>query len=421
MANATLYLDTRTIVRGKCQVKIQISHRGTNALLGTGVWIERDQWQPSTKDSEAYVKRTCRNYTLYNNSLRSMLDSIDADFSGLRADGTLYSYKTATELKRHIEQVVFTTSKNTFTDFLHEYIGKVNKDTTRQTFIATEQKVAAFSDGHDVRFEDITPRWLGEFEESMADLSVNSRSIHLRNVRTIFNKAISQDVVRQDFYPFRKFKIKSAPTAKRSLTVDELRQLHDFPCEPYQVRYVDWFFLIFYLIGINAVDLFSIKEIINGRVDYIRSKTGKPYSIKVEPEAMAIIERYRGDKHLLSFADEYSDHRTWLNRTNKSLRDVGPVDILPRKNGRPGKKDKHGLFPHISTYWARHTWATIAAELDVPKETIAAALGHGGKTVTDIYINFDARKIDEANRRVIDYVLYKKRPDTSQRPTSDSL
>lgn len=405
MANASLYLDTRTTVRGKHQVKIQISHRSTNALLGTGVWVERDQWQPATKDSEAYVKRTCRNYTFYNNSLRKMLDSIEADFAAIRADGTLYSYKTATELKRHLESVVFATSKNTFTDFLRTFTEKVNKDTTRQTFVATGQKIAQFCDDRTVRFEDITPKWLSDFEASMSDVSVNTRSIHLRNIRTVFNRAISEDVVRQDFYPFRKFKIRSAQTAKRSLSVDELRQLRDFPCEEYQRRYVDWFFLIFYLIGINAVDLFSLTETVNGRIEYFRSKTGRLYSIKVEPEAMEIINRYRGKEHLLSFADDYADYKTWLNRTNKTLRVVGPMEIVPRSNGRPGKKSRTPLFPHISTYWARHTWATIAAELDVPKDTIAAALGHGGKTVTDIYINFDAKKVDEANRKVIDYVL----------------
>ena len=65
-------------------------------------------------------------------------------------------------------------------------------------------------------------------------------------------------------------------------------------------------------------------------------------------------------------------------------------------------------FPGISSYWSRHTWATIAASLDIPKETIAAALGHGGNTVTDIYIDFDQRKVDEANRKVIDYVFLTK-------------
>lgn len=63
----------------------------------------------------------------------------------------------------------------------------------------------------------------------------------------------------------------------------------------------------------------------------------------------------------------------------------------------------------MSSHWARHSWATVAASLDIPKETIAAALGHGGNTVTDIYIDFDRQKVDDANRRVIDWVFYGKR------------
>ena len=77
--------------------------------------------------------------------------------------------------------------------------------------------------------------------------------------------------------------------------------------------------------------------------------------------------------------------------------------------GKRGKKTFEPEFPGITTYWARHSWATIAASLDIPKETIAAALGHGGNTVTDIYIDFDRAKIDRANRMVIDWTLYGKR------------
>ena len=83
--------------------------------------------------------------------------------------------------------------------------------------------------------------------------------------------------------------------------------------------------------------------------------------------------------------------------------------MLFRSVGKRGAKTVVPLFPKLTTYWARHTWPTIAASLDIPKETIAAALGHGGNTVTDIYIDFDRRKVDEANRKVMDWVLYGKR------------
>jgi len=89
---------------------------------------------------------------------------------------------------------------------------------------------------------------------------------------------------------------------------------------------------------------------------------------------------------------------------NRNLKRLGPVKIGARKNGRAGKKEYEPLFPSLSTYAARHSWATIAAGLDIPKETIAAGLGHGGNSVTDIYIDFDQRKVDAANRKIIDYL-----------------
>lgn len=75
--------------------------------------------------------------------------------------------------------------------------------------------------------------------------------------------------------------------------------------------------------------------------------------------------------------------------------------------GERGKVLGKGWFPDLSSNWARHTWATIASRLDLPKEVISRGLGHSfGLSVTDIYIDFDNSKVDEANRRVIDYVLY---------------
>ena len=168
----------------------------------------------------------------------------------------------------------------------------------------------------------------------------------------------------------------------------------------------DMFMLMFYLCGINSVDLFNARPdaLSNGRLEYVRAKTHKAYSVKVEPEAMEIIDRYRGKDYLLNVMDSRTNYKDFLHRMDKALKQIGPVE----RHGLGGKKTRHPLFPDLSQYWCRHTWATIAAELDIPKETIAAGLGHGGNTVTDIYIRFDLRKVDEANRSVIDYVLGKR-------------
>ena len=65
------------------------------------------------------------------------------------------------------------------------------------------------------------------------------------------------------------------------------------------------------------------------------------------------------------------------------------------------------IIQNITTYWSSHSWATIAASLDIPDDTISLALGHAGaNSTTSIYIERDMRKVDAANRRFIDYVLY---------------
>lgn len=66
--------------------------------------------------------------------------------------------------------------------------------------------------------------------------------------------------------------------------------------------------------------------------------------------------------------------------------------------------------PNLTTYWTRHSFATIAYEIGVPTDVIADCLGHkSAHRMTNIYIRKDAKFVDEANRKVIDYVLYNKR------------
>ena len=233
--------------------------------------------------------------------------------------------------------------------------------------------------------------------------SKNSRNIHLRNIRTVINDAIDNEIT--SFYPFRKFKIIPQATPKRNLKVDQLRTLFNFPCEEHAKKYIDMSKLMFLLIGINVVDLCRLKEIVDGRIVFNRAKTHRLYSIKVEPEALEIIERYRGENWLLDILDRYTDHNEYTRRIDRELKKIGPV----KRVGRGGKKIYSPLFPKISTYWIRHSWATIAMSLDIPKDTISHALGHGNNTVTDIYIEFDQEKVDIANRKVIDWVFYGKR------------
>lgn len=294
-----------------------------------------------------------------------------------------------------------------FTRHFQRFIdGKTNKG-TKGVYKHTLDKIQSFDPDIDKKkFEDITLQWLTDFEAFCArTASKNARNIHLRNIRAVFNNAIDYEITTA--YPFRRFKIRPEATRKRSMSVEELRRLFDYPVEPYAEIYRDCFKLIFMLIGINSVDLWGLKLITkDGRIEYKRAKTGRLYSIKVEPEAMEIINRYRGKNGLLCIADRWSDSRNFRHQCNKALQKIGLVE----RKGRGGKKTITSEFEGLTTYWARHTWATVAYDLGISKDVIAQALGHSdGHDTTNIYIREDSRKVDEANRRVLNWVFYGKR------------
>ena len=159
---------------------------------------------------------------------------------------------------------------------------------------------------------------------------------------------------------------------------------------------------MFYLIGINAGDLFLAKkeQLVGDRLNYIRKKTGKQYSIKVQPEAMEIIRKYQGKDWLLCPMDRYDNYKNYLQHMNRGLSKLGLHYTTS------SKVTGEAVFPGLSTYWSRHTWATLAYEIEIPVDTIGQALGHSDRqhTITFVYIRLEDKKVDAANRAVLDYV-----------------
>lgn len=122
---------------------------------------------------------------------------------------------------------------------------------------------------------------------------------------------------------------------------------------------------------------------------------------------MEVIERHDGDLHLIAASEHFKSYNSFKKKLNKHLKKAG------KAIGIDG----------VTTYVMRHTWATIAAKIEIPKETISAALGHSEAGVTDVYIDFDKDKVTKANRAVIDYLKRKgdkvdTPPPSSPKPTN---
>lgn len=423
MARVIYHLDKRPTRDGRHHIKLSVSHNKTTALIPTDVFVKPEHWFAGNAEIEPHIKKTCPGAKTMNDIITERLEAVQERVNELILNGTLNSFNTATQVKNHILAQIEGKPDNrgTVAEHFKSFIERRNTSGTAGVYRETLMKIAKYNNLDTLRFEDITVAWLKDFENRLRKdgLAVNTVARHLRDIRAVYNDAIDYNIVSLAAYPFRRFKITHEKTAKRALTLEQLRLFRDYPCEPAQEQYRDIFMLVFLLCGINIIDLCNLTEIRDGYIEYRRAKTGRLYKIKVEPEAMEIIERYRGKKYLLNILDRYQDYANYRKRLNMNLRSIGTAEIVKDKVGKLRKIKRTSLFPELSSYWARHSWATLAAELDIPKETIAKALGHSENSTTDIYIRFDQKKIDEANRRVIDYVNGKEdEPRGQSSPTT---
>lgn len=407
MAKSNIRLDTRRALKdGTYPVQICVGY-GTNIYIATGIFLKSDEWDATTKQCIGKGARKI------NSVLQMLLTQVSNRILELREKG-LWQKLTPPQLRQMLANMDLdapTVGVPTLGAMFRKVID-TKTGGTKMLFEQTLKKVNLYCGDADlVHFNEINKTWIIGFQNSMPRLCVNSRAMHLRNLRNVINFAIDDGITQN--YAFRNFHIPTEETAMRVVPIDKLRLMMGLQLNKTDSEYRDMFLLIIYLVGINMKDLANLTpaNYIDGRIEYRRAKTGKLYSIKVEPEAAEIIERYKGKKHLLSPFDRYKSHTIYLIHLNEGLRRIGPIEV--DANGKPKYTKNHlpimkPIEKEITSYWGRYSWATYAADLDIPKDTISEALGHvHGSKITGVYIKFSRDKIDEANRKVIDYVLGK--------------
>ena len=367
---------------GTAPVLLSVSYDRKTTYVSSGVRVGRGQWDKSRRR----VVNHERGLTI-NGYLQSLLGRAEDAVLDLQRKGGVRGWDVQ-KVKAALVNILFPEEvDNSVLAVMSQFMERKEKENTKDKFRQTVKHIERWLGGEAQRlqFQDITPGWLKDFDRymSQAGLGVNSRSIHMRDIRTVFNYALEYNLTDAS-YPFKKYKIKVAQTEPTALTLEQLRLL--WHCEPEteaQKYWLDVWKLIFCLIGINMVDLCALDGVKQGRVIYTRSKTGRHYSIKVEPEAAELLARRKGRRHYVKNA---------TLAINRRMQEIAEQLKLP----------------HITAYTARYTWASLAASIDVPIEVISQALGHSyGMAVTLGYIVPDRRKVDEANRKVLDLLCCK--------------
>ena len=322
---------------------------------------------------------------------------------------------TDSQLKEKIQTDIFGHEKKEKVLTLSEAIKQfatTKREQTAAIYELTAKKVSEYDQKADL---NVDSDWLEAFRQHYLNdgMGINGIGKELRNIRAVFNWARKKQLTQN--YPFLDYKIVMKETLPNNISVEQLRKLRDYPCEEWQKPYVDFFFLSFYLAGINPVDLLNLKagSIKDGHISFIRSKTNKQgasiirtITLPVLPEAQEIIDRYPSKEgFLLGFMDCRNTYRSFSRQANDALQKVGPWHKVKDKVGKLRKIEVEAICPEITLYSARYSFGSIAAnDLDLSERTIGMCLGHSwSKNVTSRYMAHDQRKIDSAIRRVIDW------------------
>lgn len=271
---------------------------------------------------------------------------------------------------------------------------------------------ASFLGRSSVDVNEIDRRMVERFRDYMEEKhgkGCRCASAYLEKLRYIHNKARERyndddtGLVRIPRQPFRGGVIPPQPSTRhRALSIQQIRTvLSSRPVTSRGQMALDVFRLSFCLVGMNTADIYALRksDLRGGVLTYNRAKTDSRradkavMSVRVEPEAAEVMERWRGVSRLLLFAERYADFRGFNKAVNAGLKEVG------RLSGVVG----------LTSYHARHTWATLARnDCGMSRETVAEALNHAGRgadRVTDIYIERDFSRVWEANRKVLDLVF----------------
>lgn len=293
-----------------------------------------------------------------------------------------------------------------FFSFMQERIENLHKHGrfgTCQNYKRAYRSLSRFREGNPIRFCDFNEELVADYEHHLRLRGVrrNSISFYMRILRAVYKSAIAEGYAKEP-HPFSHVFTGTEKTRKRAVGISVIRQLKslDLSKRPSLAYVRDLFLLSLYFRGMTFVDLAYIckNDLSNGFLDYHRHKTDTRLIIKIEPCMQEIIDRYRNKNkktpYLLSIlksADEeeaylqYQNALTYYNRQLKSL-----VSLL-------------GQSVCLSSYTARHTWASAAHQRCIPISLISEGMGHSSEAVTQIYIaSLDTSMLDRANREILD-------------------
>ncbi|WP_321995352.1 tyrosine-type recombinase/integrase [Draconibacterium orientale] len=416
----------RTNTEGLCAVKIRITHNRKSKYYSIKHLLKEDAWN-FCPDTYRRVKKKGKYEMVHE------LDYIKAATKGAPVDIKLNYEAIERKAKDYINELpVFSfekfevkfMNKPTNWDYLHhafmEHIQELESENRlgyASSFNGTltgikyfmekkpykdsknikQKDHVNFTKYKSLKFVDITPGWLKKYEQFLKNngKSTSTIGIHSRNLRVLFNKALKGHGIKA-IYPFGEYKPKTSENSKKALTIDQVNAIasHNASFGTPEHFAKDMFLFSFLANGMNMTDIFRLKKknITSEEIQFVRYKTkNKKKEVEINVALTPILNRIikqhgnlaiNKDVYVFPVLNGAKDEDDAYRLIKQKTKQINyHIKAIAKKVGIPAD-----LASSVSTYHARHSYATILKNSGESIEYIKESLGHSSSATTEKYL-----------------------------------
>lgn len=400
MTSVTIKLKLTPDITKKGRIIYRITHGGFTRTIVSSVAIYSWEWNVNTNSiilNNCGIERRSE-LELATKQIQWDIKSIYQIISNLMIESPAF---TVEDIVQHYEKL---SQGHSLSAFMHEQISLLKthrKYGTATTYSSTLKSFMRFLNFQDISLNRIDPDLIKSYEDYLSEIGLtkNTISFYMRVLRAVFNKAVENGLVEQS-QPFCNVYTGIAKTQKRAVSIKEIRKIitADLSQQPSLEFARDIFMFSFYTRGMSFVDIAYLRpeNIKDGYLIYNRRKTGQELRIRWESCMEQLVSKYQSqcDCYLFPIIKGKTDSRRqylnsihWINNHLKMLSSLLSIQ------------------PTLTMYVARHSWASIAKNSNIPITVISEGMGHSSIQTTQIYLaSLNDSIIDGANKKIINKV-----------------
>jgi len=383
---------SKTLSNGNHPLMIRLCQGKKLKYISLGLSVKPEHWD----FEKSRPKKNCPNKEKIQQIITEHIRKYQEQILDFKVTNKEY---TATTLIDKVNKPVVSKTVDAYIQLLIKRLKEEKRYNYAASYLQLYNNLLKFNGHLDIHFSEIDTAWLKSYESWSRgnNTAENTIGIRFRTLRAIYNSAVDENLVKRDCYPFKQYKVSklSQKTAKRSIAKDEIISVLNYHGKTsYEKLAIDLFTFSYLTAGINFTDIARLtnNNLMDGRLVYTRKKTKKLITIPLQPRAVDLITKHARKDSPYLFPILSPFHKTEQQKANRVHKVIAKVNKALKEIGKELE-----IQIDLTTYVARHSYATVLKRSGVSTAIISESLGHSSERVTQIYLDsFENSQIDAA-------------------------